>query len=205
MLVAPVSRMRETRGSRINALPRSSGVGTNCSTATSSACVYGPCGAKIVSVTGTAPSYVFKPSIDPSVCGWQAGGTSGGFDPEPYLDQELYPNVTPTCPWTTCAGGGVPAVVLTVTAVESGATGKVESDPVGIDFAGAGSVALPFTLLEVTLRAKAFGRHTRVVFSGDCTATGDFGKVVECPLTLGPNKRVTLTYMGEPGFTGSLD
>src|SRR5262249_13225961 len=134
------------------------GLGTNCA---GMGCYYGPCGAHNVSVTGGTPSYVFKPVSNPTVCGWQAGGTSGAYDPEPYPDQELGPAAPSTCPWTACPGGGIRAVMLQATAVASGATGKVESVPEGIDLEGAGSVTAPFVELNVELIARARGHDAR--------------------------------------------
>jgi hypothetical protein len=156
-------------------------------------CTYGPCGAHNMSVTGTATSYIFKPTSNPAVCGWQAGGATIVFDPEPFTGQELYPDIPALCPWTLCPGGGLPAVALTVVAVENGASGGVHSDPAGIDLAGAGTAEANFTQRNVTLTATPVDQ-AQVVFSGACVAIGHRGAVVQCPVTLGPNKTVTVTY-----------
>jgi hypothetical protein len=167
-------------------------------------CDFGPCmGARIVSVVGGPPSHVFKPLTNPAVCGWAAGGD--GFFPEPYSTQELWAGVDTLCPWTFCAGDGLPGVVLTVTAIGNGATGIISSKPAGIDLVGPGGpVSAIFTQLDIKLTAKALGPHARVQFSGDCSDSGRVGQTVQCKLTLGPNKAVTVTYLCEPGWTCQL-
>jgi hypothetical protein len=181
--------------------------GRNCSTedggidCAGHQCFYGPCnGAVPLSVDGGPPAYVFHPVSNPAVCGTQAAGA--GFFPEPYSNQEVYPPAETRCPWTECAGGGLPGVDLTVKAVAKGATGHVSSKPAGIDLEGAsdGGTAI-FTQLEVKLMAKALGPHARVQFSGDCSDTTRVGQTVQCKLTLGPNKEVTVTYLCDPGWT----
>jgi hypothetical protein len=174
--------------------------GTSCT----SDCAFGPCGAHTINVFGSAPSYIFKPVSNPNVCGYQADGPTGSFNPEPYDGQELWPDIASTCPFTKCLAGGMPAVTLIVTAIGSGATGQVESKPAGIALVGNGSQSGDFTDTDVKLKAIPLGPHARAVLTGGCTETGDYGEAAPCKLELGPNKQVTVTYECEPGFTCSL-
>jgi hypothetical protein len=166
-------------------------------------CEFGPCqGEKIVEVLGTAPSFVFKPLSNPNVCGYQAGGD--GFFPEAYDHQQLWPETIVKCPWTSCPGGGVPGVQLEVITQTNGATGQVESKPLGIALVGQGDVSAIFTQLNVKLTAKGLGPHAIVHFFGACVAVGRAGQSVQCPVTLGGDKVVTVSYECESGFTCQL-
>jgi hypothetical protein len=160
-------------------------------------CYYGPCG-------GSRPKlylplgHVFKATTDPTVCGRQAGNLAGF--PEPFVGQEAWPGVMGTCPFDACLGN-IPAVDLTVEAVENAATGNVHSIPKGIFLKGAGASTWLFTQADVKLSAEPADSHARAVFSGDCVATGAYGEETECKLNLAGGKKVTVTYECEPGHS----
>jgi hypothetical protein len=97
--------------------------------------------------------------------------------------------------------GSQPAVALTVQAVASVATGRVKSIPKGIDIKGGDSSTALFTQTDVTLSAEPDGPRARAVFSGDCAATGAYGKAVDCTLSLAGGNTVTVTYECKPGFS----
>jgi hypothetical protein len=163
-------------------------------------CTYGPCGATNLE-TFPPPSHVFHPLSDPTVCGREASTLPGV--PEAWTGaQEPYGTVTPACPWTGCTTGG-PVVSLAVTTTAATATGRVTSAPAGIDITGAGTATVGFSVLETTLTATPTGDHARAVFSGDCAATGDYGKSASCKVTLGPEKTVTVAFDCEGGYTCS--
>jgi hypothetical protein len=164
-------------------------------------CIYGPCGASVVE-SFTAPAHVFHPVSDPEACGREATGLPGV--PEAWTGaQEPYGTVANACPFTGCAQG-TPTVKLAVTVTAATATGHVMSDPAGVDVAGAGAGSAAFSTLAITLTAAPTGDHARAVFSGDCAVTGDYGKGASCIVTLGPDKKVTVAFECEGGFTCSL-
>jgi hypothetical protein len=178
----------------------SDGVAGSCA----GTCKWGPCAATNIDSWPASPgmetSYVFHPVSDPTVCGRQPPGGAAGF-PESYdVGQSSYPPVVATCPYTGCTGS-VPVVKLTVNGATSGATGTVKSNPEGIELRGAGTASLLTHDLDHQLRARPAGRRARAVFSGHCTAVGEYGKEASCSLTLGPDKLVVVTYSCEPGFT----
>jgi hypothetical protein len=164
-------------------------------------CYYGPCFAARARVIGLPPGHVFEPSNGAAMCGWEAALANGvQFDPEPYTNQELYPDIESACIYSGCAPGGVRTVALEVVADASAASGRVTSSPGGIDITGSGAQSASFGELDQRLTAQPAGRHARAVFSGDCTAAGDWGKRASCDLKLGPDKTVTVTWECEPGF-----
>ena len=169
------------------------GISTNC---TGTACSFGPCGARIVPTQSVGNTFVFIPHSDPKVCGYQTTTTAQGdviFVPERYVDQQLYPAVTPTCLYTKCLGGGRRGVALTVTATADAAKGHVKSDPPGIDLTGSGTASATFED-GVELTAEPQGSNARAVFSGSCTKTGEYGKKTKCNVKLAPDPTVTVTY-----------
>jgi hypothetical protein len=165
---------------------------------TGMACAYGPCGARILE-TFTPPAYVFRPMSDPAVCGRQATGLAG--TPEEWTPAHAsYPAATTGCPYTDCEPTG-PVVKLTVMAASSAAAGRVTSTPSGIDVAAGAMTSATFRDVAVELTAQPTGERARAVFSGDCVATGAYGQVATCALTLGPDKTVTVTFECEDGAT----
>jgi hypothetical protein len=117
--------------------------------------------------------------------------------PEPYVAQEAWAGAKGTCPFTDCQGSA-PVVKLTVQVVASAATGHLKSIPILIDYLGGGTGIWYFTQADVKLSAEPGGLHARAVFSGDCAATGAYGQVGECTLSLDGGKEVTVTYECEP-------
>jgi hypothetical protein len=186
-------------------------LGHACTTATGkhtcvgSGCYYGPCGAHVVSATHTNNTLIFIPHSNPQVCGYQTITFDGHKieSPEKYTDQPLYPEVTPSCDYTTCDTGG-PASIITVTTGPSTATGRVKSNLAGITLAGTGRLRKRFAR-TVTLTAEPRGTHARAVFSGDCIKTGEYGEKAECSIKLTPDPKVTLTYECQKGFTCERD
>jgi len=158
-------------------------------------CAFGPCGAMIVEVLGAHDTVVFHPNSNPNVCGYQTKTADGQIisSPEPYTNQELYPNVVPACPYTACLGDGRRGVTLSLTAVAGTATGHVKSDPAGVDLSGAGTASVDFER-TVNLVAEPAGNNARAVFSGACTKSGDYGRKAWCSLNLAPDQKVTVTY-----------
>jgi hypothetical protein len=183
---------------------QSDGVSMHCGIGTSPfvPCAYGPCGARIDWVAGSNPSFVFFPTSQPRVCGWDARGQSSF--PEPFTNQTLYPGVTPTCSFTDCLPDGTPVetgFALTVTGVNSGATGEVISQPRGISVTGAGNNSWGYESgTVVRLRANPDGKRARAVFSGACTATGEYGKKSTCDVAMVATQSVTVTYQCKPGL-----
>jgi hypothetical protein len=171
---------------------------------TRNALCYGPCGGlNLEGPIGASPSFIFKPSDGRAACGWHATLPDGSatYDPEPYTDQEVYPGLVGTCPFTACTPGGTPVVNLDVTAVAAGATGSVKAVPEQLKLAGAGAARWQFADPDVHLVAQPSGRNARAVFSGACAATGKYGAGLSCKLRLGPDKKVTVTYQCAPGLT----
>ena len=178
-------------------------------------CAYGPCGARnwwVAGVVGSNSSRVFVPGSQENVCGWDTNGdpvpAEGGasYYPEPYASQALYPGVTATCPYRECLPDGTPVVTgfaLMVTGVEEGATGDVTSKPSGISIAGAGFDTWGYEGgTVVTLTADpGDDQRARVVFSGDCSELGSYGKKATCTMTMDATRSVTVTYQCQAGFT----
>jgi hypothetical protein len=163
-------------------------------TCSGQACYYGPCGGSRPKLY-LPPGHVFKASSQ-TACGRQAGNLPGF--PEPYVGQEAWPGLAGTCPFDACLGN-IPAVDLTVNAIEDNATGHVKSIPKTLDLEGAGTTTELFTQPDATVVAKPASIHARAVFSGDCAATGAYGEDAECELNLAGGKKVTVTYECEPG------
>jgi hypothetical protein len=170
------------------------------------ACAFGPCGASRA-IGFDPPAHVFVPFSDPTICGRQAA-TLPGFPEEWTPEHVSYPGLTPTCRFNEC-GDSRPLMRISVTIVNNGASGEVESHPDGILLEGAGTADFPFTTTNVSFLAKPRGAHARARFSGGCVASGEYGKPADCaelqrillpvPLT-GPHA-TTVTFDCEPGYT----
>jgi hypothetical protein len=111
----------ETLAFRILAKPctEADGVSTNCE---GRGCFYGPCGAKIVRAVTAKKVNIFKPASEPEKCGWSVHNFinckegdckdwpnhAKRSEPERFNNQEEYSGLTPGCPYTGCARGGIP-------------------------------------------------------------------------------------------------
>jgi hypothetical protein len=163
-------------------------------------CYFGPCGAHIDNVWQGSHAEVFHPTLQPQFCGYQV--TTGSHHvvtfPEEYTGQQPYEGVIASCSFTVCRG--TPAVVLSVDVVGAAATGRVDIDPQGVTLLGDARASLAFDE-TVTPTAEPQGRHARVVFSGDCIKTGEYGEKAECTLKLMADPKVVVTYNCQKGFT----
>ena len=162
-------------------------------------------------INGTSTT-IFRPTSGIG-CGYQVTNPDYSY-PEPYSDQQLYPKVTATCPYTACTGDAIAAVKVTVgifptppNVLAGARLGRVLSNPPGITLSGAGESSGLFPG-DVTLIAEPTGGHVRAVFSGACNKAGEYGVRAECLVKLAPDPKVSVTFECEKGFTcggGSKD
>jgi hypothetical protein len=144
---------------------------------------------------------IFEPKTGPDKCGYEVTKDPGNqvvaSFPQLFVDQDKYPAVVPSCPYTACLGDGRRAVIFTIKALVTGsASGTTSANPGNVTLTGAANTTLAREQEgDITVTATPANSHVKASFSGACTNSGQLGQTIQCTISfVAPDPTVTVTY-----------
>jgi hypothetical protein len=161
---------------------RTSGGATGCND-TTNICYFGPCGGHIEDLSAypnTTAAAVFYPTNTTTNCGADSNGTAaGGYTVSQSYSgsQTLYPGVTATCPYNSCArANGYPSYVgsagfnltLTASCMDSFASGSVTWNGYTVSCSGIQTNSITVWAPDASTK-EVYASGTIYLWSGSCS------------------------------------